>query len=150
VVRVEAMKATPASNIVTLTEIAISEVLKGPRVESAITVIQPGGVVGRVGQRVHGAATFALGDEVLVFLEPAGRQFGVVGMAQGRFVVDRTGPTPLVRGGEAGLSLIDPATHRLGSSSVSQMSLAQLEQLVRGGGVGEAPRQRGTETQVTP
>ncbi|MCA3013590.1 MAG: hypothetical protein INH41_14500, partial [Myxococcaceae bacterium] len=38
---------------------------------ATVLVKQPGGVIGDVGQRVSGVATFAPGEEVVLFLEPA-------------------------------------------------------------------------------
>ncbi|MGA9525687.1 MAG: hypothetical protein WBV82_29785 [Myxococcaceae bacterium] len=72
--------------IATYTEIVISEVLKGDAPPSII-VRQPGGEVGPVGQAVSGAARFEPGEEVLLFLEPVGkegREFVTCGLAAGK------------------------------------------------------------------
>jgi len=71
----------------TFVEIRVTEALKGPPV-SRVTVRVPGGVLGALGQRVAGAAAFADGDEVVVFLSPAGEVHQVTGMAQGKFAVE--------------------------------------------------------------
>ncbi|MBL8933350.1 MAG: hypothetical protein JNM69_02280, partial [Archangium sp.] len=112
VVRIESRWTLDHQRIVTDNEILVSETLKGNQVGKTVVAMQPGGVVGDVGQLVHGAATFALGDEVVVFLERRGDRAFVVGLAQGRFVVDRSGPEPMVKTGEDELFLVDAKTHQ--------------------------------------
>lgn len=76
--------------IVTDVQIEVEESLKGtpPR---QVTVVQPGGVVGDIGQRVSGLASFQPGEEVVVFLEKRpGATYRVAGMAQGKFRVERS------------------------------------------------------------
>jgi hypothetical protein len=58
------------AKIWTWTELVVKDTLKGDRLASVL-VKQPGGIVGEVGQHVSGAATFAPGEEVVLFLEPA-------------------------------------------------------------------------------
>lgn len=58
------------AKIWTWTELVVKDTLKGDRL-STVLVKQPGGLVGDVGQHVAGAATFAPGEEVVLFLEPA-------------------------------------------------------------------------------
>jgi hypothetical protein len=71
-------------------EIQVSETLKGsPR--KTVMVRQPGGVVGNIGQRVDGVASFDQGEEVVVFLaRRPDDSFVVQGMAQGKFRVERS------------------------------------------------------------
>lgn len=52
----------------TFTEVRTTEVLRGDA-GASILVRQPGGVVGDIGAHVAGAAKFAIGDEVVLFLE---------------------------------------------------------------------------------
>ncbi len=76
--------------IITEVTLDVSETLKGSA-SSQVRVIQPGGIVGDVGQRVSGLASFEPGEEVVVFLQQrAGDSFLVAGMAQGKFKVDRS------------------------------------------------------------
>lgn len=76
--------------ILTDVQIDVSEALKGSPART-VTVQQPGGVVGDVGQMVHGLASFEVGEEVVVFLERWGPQrFQVTGAAQGKFKVERS------------------------------------------------------------
>lgn len=131
VVRVESRWNQDKSRIITDNEILVSEVLKGNQTGQTVVAMQPGGVVGEIGQAVHGVATFALGDEVVVFLEKRGDRAFVVGLAQGRFVVDRSGPEPMVRGGEDELFLVDAKTHQPVQSPTKPMTLAAFVSLVR-------------------
>ena len=55
-----------------------------------IDVIVPGGVLDGVGLLVHGAPQLSPGQRYLLFLERTGSAYGVVGMAQGAFEVQRT------------------------------------------------------------
>ena len=57
--------------ISTWTNLQIIEVLKG-KAPASLVVRQPGGEVGNIGAHVSGAARFAPGEEVLLFLEPPG------------------------------------------------------------------------------
>lgn len=73
--------------IMTDAVLEVSETWKGTPT-SQVTVMQPGGVVGDVGQLVHGTITFTAGEEVVVFLEPRGERYLLTGMMQGRFKVE--------------------------------------------------------------
>ncbi|HVE83652.1 MAG TPA: hypothetical protein VND93_12415 [Myxococcales bacterium] len=57
-----------AGRITTFTEVEVAEALKGAPGKK-LTVRQPGGEVGGIGQSVPGAARFAPGEEVVLFLE---------------------------------------------------------------------------------
>ncbi len=140
VVRVESRWTLDHQRIVTDNEILVSETLKGNQTGKTVVAMQPGGVVGDVGQLVHGTAKFALGDEVIVFLERRGERAFVVGLAQGRFVVDRSGPEPMVKTGEDDLFLVDAKTHQPVEAPVQPMTLTKLTSLVRES-LGPAPEQ---------
>jgi hypothetical protein len=58
------------AKIWTWTELVVKDTLKGAPV-TTVLVKQPGGIVGEVGMEVAGVATFAPGEEVVLFLEPA-------------------------------------------------------------------------------
>lgn len=131
VVRVEPRWTEDKRRIITDSEILVSEVLKGNLTGKTVVVMQPGGVLGDVGQMVHGTAKFSLGDEVVVFLEKRGERAFVVGLAQGRFLVDRSGPTPMVKGGEDDLFLVDAKTHQPVEAPSQPMTLAGLVSSVR-------------------
>jgi hypothetical protein len=88
----------------TWTELVVTERLKGSAavsVSSTLLVKQPGGEVGKVGQGVAGVATFAPGEDCVLFLEPATDEAGtwvVRGLAAGKIsVTDRQGRAVAVR-----------------------------------------------------
>ena len=88
VVKVESHWSGDRTHIVTDTELAVLEDLKGGGA-TRVTVRQPGGVVGDIGQQVSGLASFRQGEEVVVLLERRGPFFRVSGMAQGKYRVVR-------------------------------------------------------------
>lgn len=68
--RVDVQWSEGRHRIWTYAEVVVSETLKGaPR--TTVLVKQPGGIIGDVGEHVSGAARFAPGEEVVLFLEPA-------------------------------------------------------------------------------
>jgi hypothetical protein len=75
--------------ILTDVEIRVQEVMKGQALRSLI-VVNPGGVIGDLGQRVAGTPEFSEGEEVILFLEQRGENFILSGMAQGKFKVERS------------------------------------------------------------
>jgi hypothetical protein len=87
VVRVAARWTKDHARIVTDTELAVTETWKGAPTRH-LTVMQPGGEVGDLGQLVEGVAKFKVGEEVVLFLEARGDRFTVAGMAQGRFLIE--------------------------------------------------------------
>jgi hypothetical protein len=104
------------SRIFTDATIAVDRAYKGNHAPGEIiTVTRIGGSVDGVGMRVIGEATFAEGEETLVFLRrygmaatPAG--YAVLGMAQGKLSIMRNaqGTHVLASPGAAGLSLVAP------------------------------------------
>ncbi len=112
--------------IYTYAEVEVASSLRG-EAPAKITAVSPGGVVGDVGQRVDGAASFTKGEEVVLFLgKPDGGKYRVTGLAQGKFLVD---------GGEA-----RPDTSRVeflstqvraGERRAEAMSIGELEARVR-------------------
>lgn len=88
--RVESRWTSDHRRIVTDVELQVAESLKGAPGQTLV-VMQPGGVVGDIGQKVSGLASFAQGEEVVVFLQQRGTdRFIVSGMAQGKFRVERS------------------------------------------------------------
>ncbi len=75
------------SRIVTEITVTVKETWKGePATE--IVILQQGGVVGDLGQRVHGTVAFREGEEIVLFLEAHGPRFMLTGMSQGAFRVE--------------------------------------------------------------
>lgn len=132
VVKVSSRWTRDGGRIVTDVELRVAEAWKGG-VERTIVVMQPGGVVGDLGQHVEGAATFAPGEEVVLFLEARGGRFTVAGMAQGRFKVEAgsDGAAATARQDQAGQArLIDPATGREVAPAPLTLPLAAMKQRV--------------------
>jgi hypothetical protein len=75
--------------IYTEVTVRVARVYKGQlKAGDAVVVRREGGSVDGIGMRVHGAAEFAVGEEVLVFVEVRGAASWVVGMSQGKWRVE--------------------------------------------------------------
>jgi hypothetical protein len=61
----------------TYAELKVTDGIKGRPAGASVLVRSPGGEVGERGQEVSGAAKFAVGEDVLLFLEPAPDDAGV-------------------------------------------------------------------------
>jgi hypothetical protein len=122
------------ARIVTDVELEVAEALKGAP-EKSLTITQPGGVVGDVGQKVSGLASFQTGEEVLVFLERRGQnRFLVSGMSQGKFRIERSSDGRAVFAVPDGANdalLLDPATRESVSPRVRTLKLDELKEQVR-------------------
>src|SRR4051812_20754051 len=113
VTKVEAHLSRDGRRVSTQIDVEVKEAMKGEP-GRAVTVIQPGGEVGDIGQLVSGTAHYTVGEEVVLFLERHGPNFRTVGMAQGKYRVERSTdgkaafamPEP-----EGDAMLVDPATH---------------------------------------
>lgn len=84
------------SKIFTETTVDVNATHKGANA-SLVRVLQLGGVVGNVRQTAHGALAWKRGEEVLLFLEPAGKTqpgaFQVTGFSQGKYEIERDAKT---------------------------------------------------------
>lgn len=120
------------ARIVTDTEVEVLEAWKG-EAPPRLVVMQPGGIVGEVGQKVSGTARLAIGEEVVLFLEPRGGSFTVSSMAQGAFHVERSsdGKTAFARQDLDEALLLDPVTRQPLAGPAQVLTLAQLEARVR-------------------
>lgn len=110
----EARWTKDGGRIMTDVVLEVSEPWKGSPGKT-ITLMQPGGVVGDIGQLVHGNARFTVGEDVVVFLEPRGERFLLTGMFQGKFKVESTsdGKAHYARQDTEGEALlIDPASRQ--------------------------------------
>ncbi|HZN96017.1 MAG TPA: hypothetical protein VFB81_25050 [Myxococcales bacterium] len=119
--------------ILTDVQIEVKESLKGAPART-VTVQQPGGVVGDIGQRVDGLASFQMGEEVVVFLERWGAQrFQVTAAAQGKFRVERSSDGTrvfAVPDRSADAELLD-ASGRPTTSRLQTLELSELRDRVR-------------------
>jgi hypothetical protein len=133
VVSVTARWTSDHTRIITDTVLEVSEAWKGAP-KHLITVMQPGGEVGEVGQKVEGIASFQVAEEVVLFLEARGERFTVAGMAQGRFRVERSsdGLATYTRQDQAAeLFLIDPASHQPSARPPLVFALEALKKQVQ-------------------
>jgi hypothetical protein len=78
--------AWEGGQIYTSTHVDVLEMVKG-QPERQIVVKQLGGVVGNLGMKVAGQASFEVGEEVVLFVKPGINALEVIGMAQGRYQV---------------------------------------------------------------
>ena len=115
VVHGRVLSATPSwtgdhRRIVTRVELEVLEAWKGGA-SGRITVLQPGGEVDGIGQRVTGVADLGKGEEVVLFLERSGPNHRVVGLAQGVYRVSGSadGTRRAVPASLEGLELVAPS-----------------------------------------
>ncbi|MGQ0505277.1 MAG: hypothetical protein ACT4TC_08130 [Myxococcaceae bacterium] len=87
--RIEPRWSGDKLRIVTDVELQVEEVLKGQSRRSLV-IVNLGGVIGDIGQKVPGTPEFSEGEEVIVFLEARGDRFRVSGMSQGKYKVERS------------------------------------------------------------
>ena len=100
--------AAGGRQIHTVTRVRVSSWMKGAADAGTLEVRTPGGTVGDLTQRVSGAPSLRVGEELVLFLRRLpgkARRFTVVGFSQGKFsVVREAGRTLVVReAGELGL-----------------------------------------------
>ncbi len=107
-----------------------------------LTVMQPGGVVGEIGQMVHGTAKFTVGEDVVVFLEPRGDRFLLTGMLQGKFKVETSSDGKAVfarQASEGDALLVDPATRQAVHPAAVVMPIETLRAQVLAASGARAP-----------
>jgi len=94
------------SRIYTVTVVEVQERLKGEGA-SRIRIRQLGGTVDGITQSIVGNASLAVAEEVVLFLnrDESKDLHYVVGMAQGKYAVDRSAGQPTIRHELGGLSL---------------------------------------------
>jgi hypothetical protein len=120
VVRARVTSTRPAwtedgRRLMTVVEVGVLESYKGAA-RGRLTILQPGGELDGVGQRVSGVARLDVGEEVVLFLERQGPVHRVVGLAQGVYRVNREGAPEAARALPAtleGLDLVAPGGQRL-------------------------------------
>jgi hypothetical protein len=122
VARVESRWSEDGWRIFTFADVEAAESWRG-RPAGSIRVLVPGGVIGRIGQRVDGAPILARGEEVVLFLiRGEASFFRVTGLAQGKFSVDGATARP-------DLTHVSFVGSRVGSGErrAEAMPLAELE-----------------------
>jgi len=114
---------------VTRVDLEVLESWKGGAT-GRLTVVQPGGELDGIGQRVAGVATLGRGEEVVLFLERSGPHHRVVGLAQGVYRVSTaSGIRQAVPASLDGLALVPPAGPP--PAARTALSLAQLRETVQ-------------------
>jgi hypothetical protein len=101
-------------------------VLRG-RVPKRVRVVVPGGVVGRIAQKMDAAPHLEEGEDVVLFLQRVGPEvFGVTGLAQGKFSVAGRVARP-----DLSHLIFVTTSARAGERRSEEMPLAELERRVR-------------------
>jgi hypothetical protein len=112
--------------IFTTYEVRTTAVLRG-RAPSTARVVVPGGVVGRLGQRVDAAPELARGEDLVLFLRRSGVDgFEVTGLAQGKFTIAGASARPDL----SRLTFVRTAVPS-GERRAEEMTFAELERRVR-------------------
>lgn len=151
---VEARWTKDGGRIMTDAVLEVTEPWKGAP-GKVITVMQPGGVVGEVGQQVHGTAKFTVGEDVVVFLEPRGDRYLLTGMLQGKFKVETSSDGKAVfarQALEGDAMLIDPASKQQVQPNAVVLPLDTLRAQVLAASGAKAPNEPTTPgpVKVTP
>lgn len=117
--------------LTTTYDVRVDECVKGPCTISHLQVTRLGGEAGGVGTYVPGEARLALHEEVLLFLRPGG---GVVGMAQGKWLVTRDSARRAnVTPNHAGLTFIGGRAPSVQGRPLDEV-LREIRQAATGGG----------------
>lgn len=128
--RVSDMKSRWSNNrIITEVTVSVTETYKGTPGKS-VTIVQPGGVVGDMGQTVHGMPQFKKDADVVLFLEQRSeRVFSVVGLSQGMFDVEKSsdGKALFVVPAEVDARVLDPATQQPVAPRTQSLTLDALK-----------------------
>ncbi len=135
VAKVEAKMSKDGGRITTHVTVDVTDTLKGEPTNTTIEIVQPGGVVGDIGQKVAGTTRFQVGDEVVTFLERrGGKRFMLTGMAQGCFRVERSSDGQAafaVQDAQGDLTMLDPVTRAPVHTGTGPMKLDELKAKVR-------------------
>jgi hypothetical protein len=116
--------------IFTFVEVRPTSTWKG-RAPATVTVLVPGGVVGRIGQRVDGSPAMEDGEEVVLFLRQAeSATWRVQGLAQGKFRIEGSVARPEL----SGTAVTPGPAPGAGERLAEPMALEELERRVRGAG----------------
>jgi uncharacterized protein (TIGR03382 family) len=129
VLRTEPRRVPGTGRLVTAVDVSVEEVLKGRVMQSSVQVLLPGGTLGGIRQHVSGAPSFALGEEVVLFLAKGSEGPRLVGLSQGGFRVLRSAPEGRVTAASmlaADLQLIDPLSLQPVSSAPRTVDLQTL------------------------
>ena len=114
--------------IYTVHTFKVAQTLKGKATEE-IEVVTMGGELEDIGQLIPGSARLLKGQEAVLCLQKVSAGFAVVGMAQGKFVVDRGKPDLVtVKRDLKGLHFVGQGKDQ---QQADEMPLATFEEMVR-------------------
>jgi hypothetical protein len=133
VTRVEAV-GDEAGDVHTNVFLALDEVISGEIDREEIVLRELGGRLAERTQRVFGAPTYAVGEEVLVFIEDsADGSLRTAGMAMGKYRIerDRRDASVAVRDADANVTVLDPASRTARTLAPEARSLDQLIASIR-------------------
>ena len=121
-------------SIATEVKLRVDETMKGKAQKEIKFGIQ-GGVVGEIGQVVHGMPSFQVGESVVVFLHHpfAGSEVLTLhGLEQGKYTVETTsdGKEAFAVPASAGAQFIDPDTGQPTDVRAQTLPLARIRQVV--------------------
>lgn len=120
--------------IITEVQVRCQRSIRGAKEGSLITVRHLGGVVGELGQKVFGEASYQVGEEVVLLAEPREGALYAVGMAQGKLHIDRSTGSPRVHVDLGGAELVNPSgqdVHPTAQGVALDTLLGQLTELAR-------------------
>jgi hypothetical protein len=127
VVALESRWDASAGAIYTYVTVSVTERLKGELAESTVIVKQLGGQVGDIGLRIGDQASYAVGEDVLVFLavRPRDGTLYPAGFELGKWQLDTSSGQPVaVPPARASSSLAGPAT--TGSQAIDLATLRSI------------------------
>ncbi len=121
-------------SIATEVKLGVDEAMKG-KAQKEIKFGIPGGVVGEIGQVVHGVPSFQVGESVVVFLHrpfTGSDHLTLHGMEQGKYTVETTsdGKEAFAIPASAGAEFIDPDTGQPTDARAQTLPLARIRQVV--------------------
>ena len=129
------------SRIYTVTQVEVIETIKGQaKAQQILKIRQIGGTVDGITQTIVGNASLTVGEEVVLFLDRDEKKplYYVIGMAQGKYTVDRTGAKPRVAHNLAGLALAEMNGEQLAqikhtekATKVSQPTLVDFKAQIK-------------------
>jgi hypothetical protein len=133
VARVEAVAAT-AGGVRTNVFLTIDDVISGELDGGEIVLREAGGRLPDGAEHIFGAPSYAVGEQVLVFVEDsADGSLHTAGMAMGKYRIerDRRGASLAVRDADANVRVLDPSARAVRSLAAQVRPLAELIASIR-------------------
>ena len=128
VVSSQAFMDEKAGRIYTVHQFDVAEYLKG-KGESRIEVTTPGGELEEIGQLVPGSARLVVNEEVVLCLEKTATRFVTIGLAQGKFKVERKEDQILLIQDLSGIMISGEKKGAV--KKVSDLPLSTLKELIK-------------------